>query len=201
MSRRKEGESRDIKTWGRSRSRKDEQRVVSMRMVVSRVVDAIRWWVVNISENKVSKGSTQFLGTGFGGSDTEGREEVDTEGEDVSEVTGWTGWCDGVRDWGWIWWTRLMVFNACLYASIRARQPPEKVWIAERKRTISVWKLKGLGADVRDFDSNTPNVPWSCTRSYIIFSMNHGCVILGTTSFKKTLMMTSRIMRRSASGW
>ena len=38
------------------RSRKDEERVVSMRTVVSRVVDARRSWRVNISEIMVSEG-------------------------------------------------------------------------------------------------------------------------------------------------
>jgi len=37
-------------------------------------------------------------------------------------------------------------------------------------------------------------------RSNIVFCMNHGCVIFGTTSFKTTLRMISRTMKRSASG-
>jgi hypothetical protein len=44
---------------GRSKgylSRKDEERVETMRVVVRSVVDAIRWWRVNISETMMSRG-------------------------------------------------------------------------------------------------------------------------------------------------
>ena len=36
-------------------SRNDEERMAIMRVVVRSVVDAIRWWRVNISETVVSK--------------------------------------------------------------------------------------------------------------------------------------------------